>query len=474
MNPTGDEYFDSAEFRDLLAEYEQAIGSGAPVFLDADELAEIADYYQVTGRTDEADEAISLALERSPGATMPLTYKIHEALAMGDPEAAEGYLAQMIERDEPEYTYNRAEIMVAKGEIDEADNFLRENFKTVPPDEYQDYVLDVASIFSDYGYGEKAMAWLSKAKPEDTNDFKELMARTLFGLGKFKDSEKLFNELIDRDPFSKNYWNMLASAQFMSEDYNAAVTSSEYAIAIDPNDPEALMAKANGLYRLDNYEQALDYYRRYTQQVPDDEFSLLNQGACLVNLNRMDEAEQVLQEAISVGGKSSPYLVDIYQELAFVHSEKGEVDKALDFLNATDHLDCDHIQLNVVKGHVLLAGGRLEEAERLFRKAINDSPSPQLTLLRVIVSLYDNRYLTAAYTLFKKFFTLVDDDWNDGYAYMALCCWDMKKYDEFLSYLKEACNRNTQEVRMVLGHLFPEDVEPKDYYSYIKEKLSQQ
>ena len=42
MKRTGDEYFDSDDFRNMLAEYEEAVNTGQPVFMDADELAEIA------------------------------------------------------------------------------------------------------------------------------------------------------------------------------------------------------------------------------------------------------------------------------------------------------------------------------------------------------------------------------------------------------------------------------------------------
>lgn len=36
----------------------------------------------------------------------------------------------------------------------------------------------------------------------------------------------------------------------MNEDFSGSVTSSEYAIAIDPNDADSLLNKANALYRL--------------------------------------------------------------------------------------------------------------------------------------------------------------------------------------------------------------------------------
>jgi tetratricopeptide (TPR) repeat protein len=478
VKKTGDEYFDSNEFRDLLAEYEKAVNTGQPVFMDADELAEIADFYQMTNRLDEAESTISLALSLSPGAIAPLTYRIHEALYQGDTQKAWQLLDQITETNEPDYIYNCAEILIAEGRIKEADTYFREEFRKVSPEEYQDFVVDVASIYSDYGYSEKAMEWMARAKQEDTPDFKELMARTLFGLGKYKDSEKLFNELIDTDPFQKRYWNALASAQFMNEDYSNAVQSSEYAIAIDPEDPEGLIAKANSLYRLNDYEQALDYYRRYLQYEANDVFAILHEGTCLINLGMNDEAIRRLEQGIVIAKAEMEdndpiYLAELYEELAFAYNEKGEADKSLECLEKTDSLDCDHVQIEVIKGHVMLSAGRIEEAEEYFRNAVINSDNATQTLLRVIVSLYDNKYIEASYKMLQKFFRIAEKDNTEGYAYMALCCHDLKKYDEYLKYLKKACEQNPKECQTVLSHLFPEELAPEKYYEYLQSKMKQ-
>ena len=471
MKKTGDEYFDSEEFRELLAEYEDAVNMGMPVFMDADELSEIADYYQMMERFDEADEAINLALSLSPGAIAPLTYKIHEALWNGDTDEARKYLEQITETDEPDYVYDKAEILLAEERVEEADRYLRKEFKKVPPEEYQDYVIDVANIYADYNYPEMAMQWMARAKQEDSPEFKELLARTLFGLGKYKDSEKLWGELIDTDPYSKHYWTALANTQFMSEDYSGSVESSEYAIAIDPDDPEGLLSKANGLYRLGNFEEALDYFQRYSERVPDDEFGLMNQGTCLINLERIDESIVILHKAADMAPHDSPYLSDIFQELAFAYSEKNDEKKALEMLDMADEYDSDKVQTLVVRGHILLSAGKVKEAQHFFRQAVVMSDDPNQTLLRIIVSVYDNHYLDGAYNLFKKYFRMVGDDYTHGYAYMALCCYDLKRFDEFLSYLKIACEHNPQECKTALGHIFPEDLQPEEYYTYIGNKM---
>ena len=38
-----DDYFDSEEFKDILTAYEESVSSGAPLFLDSDDLIDIAD-----------------------------------------------------------------------------------------------------------------------------------------------------------------------------------------------------------------------------------------------------------------------------------------------------------------------------------------------------------------------------------------------------------------------------------------------
>lgn len=472
MKKTGDEYFDSDEFRDMLSAYEEAVSTGQPVFMDADELTDIAEYYQMTEQYDEADDAIELALSLSPGAIAPLTYKIHEALWNGDTEEARDYLEQILETDEPDYVYDKAEILMAEEREEECEAYLRAELRKVPDDEYQDYVVDVAKLWADYNYPERAMEWMSRAKQEDTPEFKEIMGRTLFGLGKYKDSQRIFNELIDADPFSKYYWNALASAQLMDEDFDNAIQSSEYAIAIDPKDPDGLIAKANALFRLNNYEEAIAYFRRYLEEVPDDDLAMLNLGTSLINLDRYEEAIDVLQEAASLPLIKDEYLADIYQELAFAYSEKGETGKALDYLGMTDKLDCDHVHIEVIKGHILLADGRMDEAEEHFKHAVDESSEPLVTLLRVIVSIYDNRYLEAAYALFKNYFRAVPPDHKEGYAYMALCCYEMKRYTEFLDYLKIATELNPKECKLVLGHLFPESLDPKDYATFLQGRTS--
>ena len=466
-------YFDSESFKKLLEQYENSVKSGHPVYMDADDLADIADYYHYEGRLEEAADAIELALQFNPDAIGPLLYKAREALSLNNFALARDYAERIRVIDSTEYLYLLGEILICEGKSEEADELFRKQFLELPPDEQMDYVYDVANLYAEYNDYNKSFEWMARSQGDDSDDFKELMARTLFGIGKYEDSSRLFNELLDHNPYSKVYWNALANAQFMSEDYGASVTSSEYAIAIDPNDAESILTKANGLYHLENYEEALSYFEKYTEKNSTDEFGYLHQGTCLINLGRFEEAISRLLIAEENAADNSQYLPEIYQELAFSYSELKQPETALYYIDKTEHLNCDHIDMEIIRGHILVANKRLQEAEFVFKNAIKKSGNAPKTMLRVMVSLYDNRYVSATYKLFKKFFNLVDDDWNEGYSYMALCCWDIKHYDEFIDYLKKAVDKNPREAKMVLGHLFPVGMKVTEYQQFIEESLKE-
>lgn len=469
-----EDYFNSEDFKELLDSYETSLLTGEQPFMDADDLVDLADYYNYSGESDKAVEAIEHALDLYPDATLPNVFKAREALMMGDYESAQHYADAIGDHDDPDYHYLMAEIMIAEGNIEKADRYLRHYGKSVDENEWEDFIKDCANLYVDYGVNDKAYQWMMRSKGDDSTDFKELMARTLFGLGKYKDSERLFNELIDRDPYSSHYWNSLASAQLMNEDYSNAITSSEYAIAINPDDPDGLTSKAYGLFRLGNYEEALEYFGRLERLLPDDDLVLLNKGVCLVNLNRHEEAVGFLEKALDVAENDSEALPQIYLELAFCYSSMKRPSDALEMIDIALELPCDTTDLLVIRGHILLENGMLEEAEETFKTAIQESDNSPSVLLRIIVSLYDNRYVNSSYEMFKKFFEVVNEyapDFNKGHAYMALCCHDLGKNDEFLDYLRKSVELNPHEARLVLGFLFPESMEPSEYVSYMEQRI---
>lgn len=464
----GDEYFDNDEFREILAEYESGDGQGGGTFLDADDLTDIADYYNSMGDKTKANEAITTALDSFPGAAGPLMFKAREALQQEDLQTACDCAEQMDDKTGVDYCYLQAEILIAQDMIDEADKQLGDYYDNIDDDTAEDFILDVAEMYIDYGVFDKAHQWLTLIDDNDEPEYKELLAKALVGMDRADEGIKLFEELIDQNPYSKSYWTSLATAQMNNEDYAEAIESCDYAIAIDPEDPTPIITKGNCLFNMENYEEALKYFLRFCKLSPDNDGGELNVGTCLVNLSRYGEAIDHLKRAEQLAGNNSANLPYIYQEMAFAYNANEQNGEALRYIALAEQMDFDHTDLDILKGHVMLAEGKFMQAQSIYRKAIEASDYNPSVALRVTVSILDNGYLSVAYLLFKSLFATAPKDFKDGYSYMALCCHDLHQMRDFMKYLKLATRKNPGEAERVLGFLFPEGMGVQDYYDYIK------
>ncbi len=470
-----DNYFESKEFKENLSKYEEGCQTGEPVYLDSEALTDIAEYYHSAGRSEDAIVAADYALSMFQGATAPLVFKARMALLKGaDAQEADKIAEQIIDKTDLDYYYIKGEIMIADGRPTAADCYFEDCADNLSDEEYADYVLDVATVFADYDQMEYANKWLLKSGETHLADYRELLGRIYLGTGRFEESEQIFSALIDESPFTAAYWNLMASAQFMQNKFNDCITSSEYAIAINPQDEDALLNKANSLLNLDNFEESYLYYKRYTDSSQNKEIGELYQGISLLNLNRIQEAVTHLQAAEQYLTPHSTCQIELFQEMAFAQSRLGHTDEALRYIDKTDTLDCDHNEMLVLRGHIVLESHREDEADFYFHKALQDSNYSPNILFRIAVSLFDNHYVSQCYKMLRSMIEVVDNDWNKGYSYLAACAMEMGNREEYLYYLKEAVERNPIEAKNVLKDLFPEGMSPEDYYLYAKNEAQPQ
>ncbi|MBQ6652859.1 MAG: tetratricopeptide repeat protein [Prevotella sp.] len=474
-----DRYYSSEEFKTLLRRYEAAVNNGGTVYMEPDELTDIAEYYYGNGKAEQALATIDYALSIFPDATAPLVFKARHALASsGDTKRARDYIERITDTTDLDYIYLCAEVLINEGRTDEANNYLRERYEQIDDEtDRADYVLDVATIYADYDMPDKAKEWLARSEETHLADYKELEGRIAISQGLYEKSEHIFNQLLDEDPYSTPYWNHLASSQIRLGHISDSITSSEYSIAINPNDEEAILNKANGLYALTNYDEALHYYQRFTKLCPEEDTGYLLQALTLINLGQPEKAVDLLRQAEQKalprfrqeGGKGTSNLLEIYQELAVTLSHLNQLDEALTYIDKAEQLkEADPNIMLVVRGHLMLEHGKVEEAYELFQKAIRQSASAPEVYLHIAISLYDCGYLQLASRLLQLLiFNPQYPEWNEGYAYLAACHKELGHYNLYLHYLKTACEKNPEEARNVFFDDFPPELPPEEYYNFI-------
>ncbi|MBR6936315.1 MAG: tetratricopeptide repeat protein [Prevotella sp.] len=470
--PIQDKFYESPEFKEKFQLYENAQASGTSVYLEPDDLTDIAEYYHILGNIDACKNTVDYAIKMFPGATMPLVFRSRVALLMEhDVARAEEYAEMIDDKADLEYLYLKAEIMIVDDRAEEAETFLRDAYDELEDDEDKaDFLIDVANLYADYELMEYAQQWLSLSEEYDSTDYKELQGRIAMGLGDYEESNRIYNELIDRNPYSFTYWNQLASSQLLHNEIMESIQSSEFALAINPDDEDATLNKANGLFNLGNFEEACKYYERFTKISPNSEVGEMFLGISLINLNRTEEGVEHLKKAESLADAFSEYLHDIYVELAYSLTALGKHEDAMEYIEKISQLDdCDPYETDVLKGNVHLQKGETAEAMKCFQHAVTASNGSPRVILRIGICIYDNGYYSLAYDVFHLLLDDASDEWKDGWSYLALCCMLLSRKDEFVYAVRKACQQNPVEAKMVLGEIFPENLSPDDYVNYLKE-----
>lgn len=386
-------FFESSEFKEKLENYERCLAEGKTPFMEADDLTDIADYYNFYGDVEKAHEVIDLALDLTPGATLPLVFKTKEALQAGDIEQAERYAASIADKDDPETVYLTAEIMIARGEEEKADALLRNAINDIEDDIRLDYITDVAYIWCENSYYERADQWLKmidSADRLDNVDLQELTGRISFGLQDYRKCIDAFEKVIDKKPFSARTWYSLASAQYFCNDMEGALKSIDFTLAIKPDNLDCIQLKSNILMKMKDYEQAIKLFTDYINMMPDDMLAYVSLAACYRSTGDIDKAINLAK--VAVNGNDQDAAFQACEELVFLYLEYGDAIDALEWVDKADTLTEDISEKLVLRAYVMLAQQRLEEAMPVFMEAIDRADNKMYVVSRMIAAFFDNGY----------------------------------------------------------------------------------
>ena len=117
-------YYDSKEFTELLASYENMLSDGGSVYFDSMDIANIAEYYSMNGDLDKSDTAIEYGLRLHPSDADILISKGNNLLRRGLKDEARVLTESISDPDNQELLYLKGEIELAFDRPDEADAYF--------------------------------------------------------------------------------------------------------------------------------------------------------------------------------------------------------------------------------------------------------------------------------------------------------------------------------------------------------------
>lgn len=463
-----DNYFLSKEFQSVLRKYEEARSKGLSLYLDTEDFANISDYYNMRGQNDEALKAADYCLALFPRAAAPLSFKARASFILdSDPKQAQHWLDQVENKNDDDYVLTQAELWLWLEQVDKAEKFLRAHLEN--EEDPEDYYLDVATLYADYNHFDHARRWLEMSNEFDEPDYQETKARIEMSTGNLDNAERILNKLLDRNAYEARYWKLYAALQLLRNQPEKSLESDDFALAINPEDSEALFNKGNTLYTLGKFEEALKCFRHFCRIQPKNVLGEMNIGIILAYMERPQEAFEHLEKALSLCTENDdPNKIELLRQLIYVTTALRRFDLTETYLTALAKMPgVDMRYVYVEKGFVALEQGRREEADAwLTQVAESDDFSLDLRL-KVANVYYYCGFPDAAYEYLRPYYENRQPQQDDaGWSMAARCAFDLLRWDEFLKYLKAASECNPNEARMMLQDIFPEGLDPSHYYDY--------
>lgn len=357
MRNEDQEYFSDPEFLENFKKYEAMMKGGPSVFLDADELTDIAEYYLIKEENEEgANACINYALALYPEATAPLIFQARQHLLKDDLDTTQTLCDAIPDQEDREVIFLNAEIMVRREQAQAAIEYLLARGKNISED-YDYYLYDAAYIFMDYNEFEAANDLAERLKNYAPDWYKtwQIMADSLLGLNRFNKALLFINKMLDQDPFSVETWNWASEAYSGIEKFEKAVEAADYALAIDPTDPRAMQLKGHAFLHMDLYEQALSQYEQVLDATPNDETTMAFMAYTYLCMNELGKAKEIIEEAEKLCEPDSPDLQLIYEQHANVLAALECFDEALFYLDKAEAIggntpnDYDAIRADLIR-----------------------------------------------------------------------------------------------------------------------------
>lgn len=445
------------ELAEMAEQYENARANRQSIYLDAEDMADLADWYSVRQKREQALEVVEYGLKIHPENTALLTEEAYLYLDDYDTHSARE-IANLLDENLPDTKILQAQILILEEREEEADRLL----DTIEDKEEIDTMINVAYMYINVNKPDKAMAWLKPGlgKYEDDEPFLGVLADAYYGVGELEKATDTYNALIDKNPYSAVYWFGLARCYFDSQKYDKAIEASDYAIVSDDEFVEAYLLKGHSFFFLDNDEKGLENFREAARlgavsQCFIDTFTGLSESgkehweAGLEHLLKaIDEYEDDAQISLPA----------LYANSGICFRKLGQKRKASHYWKKAHELDPTDAGLYLLEGRMYLEEHLFDKSVRCWKQALVFAPTAQ-TWHEIGISFMEYGYMEQARAAL-EYVKKVEPDFHDINEKLATVYLMLKDKENFMRY-NQLCKRpiTTEDLEKVYELLKSENKE---------------
>ena len=364
---------------ELVERYETARDRHTSIYMDAEDLADIAEWYERNNKFDDASEVIDYGLELHPGNTSLLVERCYLHLDMSDLENAKLTAAEITE-ERTDVTILRARLLVEEERIEDAELQL----DTLEDKYSKENIIDVAYMYLETCQYNLAEEWLSHWRwDKDDLEYCCIMADSLMDRGKFTEALAYYNKLIDEDPYHPQYWMGVARCHLGLMEFGKAIDACDYALLANDELGEAYVTKGYCFLELGNSKEAI---RCYEQAAKCHNFSPIYMnvmaGQIMMNNQEWEKASRLFEWALQQEGEQESPIIrsSAYSGMAICLQELGKESyegQALDYCLKAIRLDRLNADAYLLGGLLYAQRGEKDKAIETWEEIGNcDNTSP--------------------------------------------------------------------------------------------------
>jgi len=462
-------YFNDPEFLEYLQKYEQAQENGEPLYMDAEELTDIAEFYMTQNREEEANQAISLALNLHPDSVDPLIFLARQQMFHDNLDEAINIATSIPDQSDRETIFLWTELLIRSDKPEEALQLIISKQKELDEGE-ETFLYDAACIFTDYQCYEIAqdlIKTLEKKFPKNAK-LRKLKIENLLAKEDYDEAIRLLQGFIDEHPYSTSAWRTMAEAHVGKGDFIEALDNIEFCLAINPTYSQAHMLKAHCHFRLNHFEQAHQIYQEMLKSEPENGRIYYMDAITLASMDKLEQAKNLITKALEYTSENDEDCMQMYLHKAYIESKCHNINEALESLKKAKNLSNgdDGIEYHLLMGEIFLENNKELKAAEEFEIAYNESKNKQQTLLTMGIIYAETMHYDTALSLLQSYTQEYKGE-NGVVAipYLAYCYKQIHDQDNYLKYLRKAVSADREITEFLFAEDYP-SIKPEDYYQY--------
>lgn len=472
----------------LLKKYLAAQETGKEIYFDADEIDEILEDLEMQDNYTHYEAILSLGLRLHPGNSDLRIRQCKLLIYHEEYNEALRLIDGISDTENIELEYLKLECYCALDQYHKVVSYLEAHLND-DREELEELFEYLTPILSDMEKEEETSDFIQRGLQlfPDNLILKDELCLHLESIGDIEGAVKICNELIDKNPYSVDYWFMLGRLYSMSADYEKAIEAFDFALTCDDSDIELKILKAYCLYMNENFEKAIEVYLDIINTEDEEMHGRIIPllAECYIKLEKYEEAYQLLKEQLK--SNESNHEDDVSTFLNYIRCcmETERETEATVVLNKAIELYPDNVRLLSIQAIKYTEDGKNEEAkeitEKLFRlidEAEDSYVDNAESLFQTAQYLNLKNEIRDALKYYLKILN-IDPQMPLINMYIAMAYLSLGDMDEFNKYyqmtppdeLADFFNRSGINVDDLLQNLESKHIEPEDLTKeYLKNK----